>query len=129
LSKLVTAFLERHPDFIVFMLDFRKASMKVGEFEDLFIHPRGLPLPYAFAVLGESDLFLGVDSCMLHAADLFRVPGVGVFGPTDPRRWGFRFARHRHIRDARGLKYIRESHVLEALESLLREKRGATTNS
>jgi ADP-heptose:LPS heptosyltransferase len=123
LSKLVSAFLERHPDFVVFMLDFRKPRRKGGEFEDRIIHPRGLPLPYAFAVLRESDLFLGVDSCMLHAADLFRIPGVGVFGPTEPRRWGFRFARHRHIRDARGLKYIRESRVLRALGSVLREAR------
>jgi ADP-heptose:LPS heptosyltransferase len=123
LSKFLSAFLERHPDFVVFMLDFRKPRRKRGKFEDRIIHPRGLPLPYAFAVLREGDLFLGVDSCMLHAADLFRVPGVGLFGPTEPRRWGFRFARHRHVRDVHGLKYIRESRVLRALESVLRETR------
>jgi ADP-heptose:LPS heptosyltransferase len=70
----------------------------------------------------ESDLFLGADSSMLHAADLFRVPGVGLFGPTDPRRYGFRFARHRHIRNRRGMKFIQESAVLAALESLLRRR-------
>jgi hypothetical protein len=119
LSNLVTAFLKRHPDFVIFVLDFHKPRIKTGEFKDRVIHSRGLPLPYAFAVLGESELFLGVDSCMLHAADLFRIPGVGLFGSSEPRRWGFRFSPHRHVRDRRGLKYIPEPAVLEALESLL----------
>jgi ADP-heptose:LPS heptosyltransferase len=48
-----------------------------------------------------ADAFLGVDSCMLHAADLFRVPSVGLFGPTRPSEFGLRFARHR-IADGRG---------------------------
>ncbi|MGB0034535.1 MAG: glycosyltransferase family 9 protein [Candidatus Acidiferrales bacterium] len=119
LSKFVTAFLERHPDFVIFILDMWKPKIETGKFKDRVIHSRGLPLPYAFAVLGESDMFLGVDSCMLHAADLFRIPGVGIFGPTDPRRWGFRFAKHHHIRDPRGMKYIGESRVLKALDTLL----------
>jgi ADP-heptose:LPS heptosyltransferase len=119
LSELVSAFLERHPDFVIFILDFRKPKTKIGKFKDRVIHSRGLPLPHAFALLRESDLFLGVDSCMLHAADLSRIPGVGLFGPTEPRRWGFRFSPHRHVWDRRGLKYIRESRVLQALESLL----------
>lgn len=120
LSRLLTEFLKRHPDFVIVILDFRKPNLKVGKFKHRVIHSRGLPLPYAFALLRESDLFLGADSCMLHAADLFRVPGVGLFGPTEPRRWGFRFSRHRHIRDPRGLNHIHESRVLKALESLLR---------
>jgi len=120
LGGLVTAFLERHPDFVVFLLNFWKPKMKLGKFKDRVIHSRGLPLPYAFAVVRESHLFLGVDSSMLHAADFFRIPGVGLFGPTDPRRWGFRFALHRHICESRGMKYIWESRVLRALESLLR---------
>lgn len=120
LSKLASAFLERHPDFVIFVLDLWNPRIDAGKFQDRVIHSRGLPLPYAFAVLQESDLFLGADSSMLHAADLFRVPGVGLFGPTDPRRYGFRFSRHRHIRGRRGMKSIRESIVLAALESLLR---------
>jgi len=119
LGNLVTAFLERHPDFVVFILDFWKPKMEIEKLKDRVIHSRGLPLPYAFALLRESDLFLGVDSSMLHAADLFRIPGVGLFGPTDPRRWGFRFAPHHHLRDRRGLEHIAHSRVLAALESLL----------
>ena len=120
LGELVNTFLERHPDFVVFILDIAKPQLKSTKFQDRVIHSYGLPLPYAFGLLRESELFLGVDSCMLHAADLFRVPGVGLFGPTDPRRWGFRFAEHRHIRDRRGLQHVSASRVLRALESLLR---------
>jgi ADP-heptose:LPS heptosyltransferase len=120
LSKLAIAFLKRHPDFAIFILDFQKPRLITGEFRNRVVHSPGLPLQFAFALLGESDLFLGVDSSMLHAADLFRIPGLGLFGPTEPRQRGFRFSRHRHICDPRGLKYIRDPRVLEALESLLR---------
>jgi ADP-heptose:LPS heptosyltransferase len=127
LSSFVHLFLERHPDFVVFILDLRKPKIKFGRFKDRIIHSRGLPLPYAFALLQESDLFLGVDSCMLHAADLSRIPGVGLFGPTEPRRWGFRFSPHRHVFDRRGLKHISETAVLRALESLLPTTRRRST--
>lgn len=119
LRTLVEEFLDRHPDFAVFILDLELRDLKIGKHASRLLHSRGLPLHYAFAVLRESELFLGVDSCMLHAADLCRVPGVGLFGKTDPRRWGFRFSRHRHIRDRRGLKHISEIKVLQALESLI----------
>ena len=123
LSLLIAQFPERHPDFAVFILDIAKPRLEIAKFPDRVIHSYGLPLPYAFGVLQESELFLGVDSCMLHAADLFGFRGVGLLGPTDPRRWGFRFAEHRHIRDRRGLQHISASRVLQALESLLRVTR------
>lgn len=128
LIRLINSFLERHPEFVIFILDFHKPPASTEKFKDRVIHSAHLPLHYAFAVLGESDLFLGVDSCMLHAADLYRIPGVGLFGPAKikfgPRNykyqeWGFRFSPHRHIWDARGINHIREAIVLEALESLL----------
>jgi ADP-heptose:LPS heptosyltransferase len=78
----------------------------------------GLPLSYAMALVAASDLFLGVDSCMLHAADFHRVPGVGLFGPTSPRRWGFRFGPHRHVAVAGAIDQIGTAEVLAALESL-----------
>jgi ADP-heptose:LPS heptosyltransferase len=119
-SEVMNSFLERHPEFVILVLDFRKWRGDAGKFKDRIIQSPHLPLPYALSMVGESDLFLGVNSCMLHAADLFRVPGVGLFEPKGDRRWGFRFSPHRHLCDARGLKYIRAPRVLEALESLLR---------
>ena len=57
----------------------------------------GIPLGITFALIGVADLFLGIDSAMLHIADLYRIPGVGIFGSTDPKQWGFRFSPHRHV--------------------------------
>ena len=123
LSNVLIAFLERHTDFVVFVLDFKRPKLKLGHLRDRVIHSPGLPLVYAFGVLQQADLFLGIDSCALHAADLFQVPGVGLFGPTDPRRYGFHFTMHRHIGRKRGMKFISESAVLKALESVLSQSR------
>lgn len=40
-----------------------------------------LPLRIAFARVASASAFVGVDSCMLHLADLHRVPSVALFGP------------------------------------------------
>ena len=55
---------------------------------------------------------------MLHAADFLRVPGVGLFGPTSPHQFGFRLARHVHIRGGESMADICEDEVLEALETM-----------
>lgn len=65
--------------------------------EARMISCRELILPAAFALTGLADFFVGVDSCFLHAADLYRVPGVGLFGPTNPHEFGFRFGPHSHV--------------------------------
>jgi len=118
-SLVLGEILKRHPCFSVFILDFHKPTIGLTEFRDRVIHSRGLPLSYALAVVEQSNLFIGIDSCMLHAADLFRIPGVGLFGPTDAGKWGFRFSPHRHVSNARGMIHIQESTVLEALESIM----------
>jgi hypothetical protein len=55
---------------------------------------------------------------MLHAADLARVPGVGLFGPTRAATWGFRFASHRHV-EMSTMAEITAAEVLAALEDLV----------
>lgn len=77
----------------------------------------GLALGTTFAIIREGDLFLGIDSCMLHVADLFRIPGVGLFGPTDPEKWGFRFSEHVHVK-GNDMKSIVMDEVLFQLLSL-----------
>jgi ADP-heptose:LPS heptosyltransferase len=73
-------------------------------------------LEMVLAILKHADLFLGIDSCLLHAADLFRIPGVGLFGPTDPRRWGFRLSpRSRSIWGEGTMQAIRRERVLDLL--------------
>ena len=62
---------------------------------------------------------MGIDSSMLHVADLCGVPGVGLFGPSNAEHWGFRLARHRHVcgRDAR-MDTIAPEEVIQALEDI-----------
>jgi hypothetical protein len=117
--NVVEEFLQRHADF---------AALIVGCPDHLWVdslrgtrmgHCFPVELPTSLAVVGDSDLFLGIDSCMLHCADLHLVPGVGLFGPTDDSIWGFRFACHRHIRGNGTMNSISEGEVLSALESLL----------
>ena len=113
--------LKRHPDWIV-------ADIARGN--------RGLPgrpctrlsLTQAFATVAAADAFLGVDSCMLHLADLHRVPGVGLFGPAEDaplgaRAMGFRFAANRHVIGRGAMTNIPPAAVERALEWLLRRAR------
>jgi ADP-heptose:LPS heptosyltransferase len=83
----------------------------------------GLPLAHAAAVTATADCFLGVDSCMLHVADLFRRPGVALFGPTDPAQYGYRFEpplRPVHVRPTdRNLRRLAPDTVVRALIELL----------
>jgi ADP-heptose:LPS heptosyltransferase len=122
---LLDSFLERHSEFVAFVLDYDDSGLDAGREGDRVIPCCHLPLPVAFSLVAESDLFLGVDSCMLHAADLFRVPGVALFGPTRCQEWGFRLAPHRHVCGAQGMNAIREADVCGALEDLLTEKGAA----
>jgi ADP-heptose:LPS heptosyltransferase len=97
LIEVIDRFIRLHCDFFVLVVGMNDHASK-GERS----HPRvanccGLPLDLSMQLVAASDLFLGVDSCMLHAADLARVPGVGLFGPTSSRQFGFRFGRHRHL--------------------------------
>ena len=127
-TTLLHLFLDRHPDFLAFVVGGKNLSLEAGQHSDRVIPCHGLPLPSDFCLVGECDLFLGVDSCMLHAADLYRVPGVGLFGPTSYRQWGFRFSRSRHVCGDGTMEAIKVEEVLEALESLL-DRQDETENS
>ena len=59
----------------------------------------GISLDRAMCLAGACDVFLGVDSCMLHAADLCRRPGVGLFAVTQARRFGFRWSPRDVVRE------------------------------
>jgi ADP-heptose:LPS heptosyltransferase len=75
-------------------------------------------LEFALALMRHADLFLGIDSCFLHAADMFRIPGVALFGPTKPRQWGFRLSPcARHVA-GESMDKIRPEPVLDALLEL-----------
>lgn len=117
--SLLDRFVTRHPDFIVFVVDTMDYGLGGGRYGSNIFPCTQLPLATAFALVGEADFFLGIDSCMLHAADFFRVPGVGLFGLTSCHEFGFRFGPHRHVSANGPIAAIDEETVLAALESLI----------
>ena len=44
-------------------------------------------LEESIALIAEADLFVGVDSGLLHIAAALRIPAVGIFGPTTPTKY------------------------------------------
>lgn len=114
----IDKFLSVRTDYIVIIVGvFNDLPLESASHKQRIFDVCGIPLGLSFALLSIADLFLGVDSCMLHAADLFRVPGVGIFGPTDPKEWGFRFAPHRHI-TSDSITSITPEQVFDALMCL-----------
>jgi len=119
LMRTLTLFLDSHPRYVAVVIGL-KTSMESNEREhDRILCLRGIPIDHTLAVLQNADLFLGVDSCFLHAADLARVPGIGLFGPTSSAEFGFRFSKHCHV-DAPGgsMTNIEEDRVMHALSSM-----------
>ena len=118
---LLDRFLSRHRDFVAWIVGMGHEELNVGRERDRVFPYLGLPLDLAMGLVASADLFVGIDSCMLHAADLARVPGVGLFGPTRAATWGFRFGPHRHV-DMSTMADITVQEVLVAMEDLAGER-------
>ncbi|HEX5707814.1 MAG TPA: radical SAM protein [Pyrinomonadaceae bacterium] len=118
---VLDTFLERHPNFIALVVGGEPQPLDTGRHKERVIIACGLPLALTYCLAARADLFLGVDSCILHAADFCRVPGVGLFGPTDPKEFGYRLTPHRHVQGNAGMDSIGVGEVEAALESLLEE--------
>ncbi len=120
LISVLDEFLSRHPAYVVFVLDQSERPLDVGK-QGVRVKQlsEDRPISAYYAVVANADLFLGVDSCFLPAADFFRVPGVGLFGPTNHRVYGFRLGPHRHVCANGPMDNIHESQVLEALEEII----------
>jgi ADP-heptose:LPS heptosyltransferase len=116
-AQAINRFLRDHSDFTALIVDLHKRWIGDVEFADRVV-PFSLPLDVSLALLRDCDLFLGVDSCHLHAADLFGVPGVALFGPTRCRRWGYRFTDHWHLQGAQRMDSIGVDDVFTALRRL-----------
>jgi len=57
-----------------------------------------LSLGEFLALVEHATLLACVDSAPVHMADAFNTPVFALFGPTDPRIWGPRFASHCWVR-------------------------------
>jgi Glycosyltransferase family 9 (heptosyltransferase) len=113
--KTIDMFLSVQTNYIVIIVGtYHNLALDSAYHNNRIFDVCGIPLGLSFALLSIADLFLGVDSCMLHAADLFRVPGVGIFGPTNPQKWGFRFTPHRYV-TSDSITSITPEQVIDAL--------------
>jgi ADP-heptose:LPS heptosyltransferase len=121
LARALDLFLDEHRDFVALMIGSSDCSLEAGIHEDRIIPCGGLSLANSCCLVSSADLFLGVDSCMLHVADFSRVPGVGLFGPTQSYEFGFRVGPNITIQANESLSEIQPEQVYLALESLLAE--------
>jgi ADP-heptose:LPS heptosyltransferase len=119
--QFLKEFSKRNPHFYVAIVGCNKYWHDEAKFMSHTLNCQATSLSTAFAITASADLFVGVDSCMLHAADLSNVPSVGLFGPTQASSWGFRVTRHfRHVVSPTTRMFdISVSDVLNATEDLV----------
>jgi len=123
--EIIRWLLNKNPRIFVFDLGLNSIGGDKLLSEPRFIPCQELILPAAIALVAHADLFVGIDSCFLHAADLYRVPGVGLFGPTSPNEFGFRFGPHRH-EQATKMQNITTKEVMCAIDQLIADESSLT---
>jgi ADP-heptose:LPS heptosyltransferase len=79
---------------------------------------RGVALSEAMRSVAAADLFLGIDSCMLHVADLCKVPGVALFGPTRAEQFGYCIAPRSRVRNLQANAATEEISIDQVGEAL-----------
>lgn len=126
LTKVLDMFLDDHSDFCALVVGSSAQTLDDCRHENRVIPCYGLPLVNSCCLVSGADLFLGVDSCMLHVADFSRVPGVGLFGTTQSHEFGFRVGPNITIQANESLEEIQPEQVYLALETLLTEPNQST---
>jgi ADP-heptose:LPS heptosyltransferase len=124
--SFVDNFLERNSDFFALIISLTDLSLDRGRHAGRVIPCHGISFFTSAALVASADIFVGVDSCMLHVADIFRVPGVGLFGPTNPAEFGFRLTTSRHVSGRGTMDGIDVSQVISAVDELQRDARVGT---
>jgi ADP-heptose:LPS heptosyltransferase len=115
---VLDAFLDHHPDFIALLVGGRPQPLDRGRNAERVMPCYGIPLDVSLGLVQSADLFLGIDSSMLHAADFFRIPSVGLFGASNPVEFGFRVTPAAALCRGRSMDAIGIGPVIEALERL-----------
>ena len=119
--ETLDTFLEKHTNFVALLVGRPERPMDTEQLRHAgrVIPCYGLSLPSSCCLVAESDFFIGIDSCMLHVADMARVPGVGLFGPTNAKEFGFYIGPHIMIQADGSMEKIRVDIVTEALNQLV----------
>lgn len=122
-------FLDTHEDFVALLVGRPQQPVDTEKWRhaDRVIPCFGLQLPSSCCLVAESDFFVGIDSCMLHVADMARVPGVGLFGQTNVKEFGFYIGPHIMIQADGSMERIKAGQVTDALNKLVAEPSQAVT--
>ncbi len=118
-GRFFDALLAERPGFAVALVGPRASAPALGESQPRKLDLTGLPLAVSLALAERADLFVGVDSCVLHAADLAGVPCVGLFGASDPVEWGLRFTERGALLRELPLRELAVERVLGACRAVL----------
>jgi ADP-heptose:LPS heptosyltransferase len=117
LRSALQSFVRKHRNYWALILDSCSSLLDDESIDARIVSCEGIRLDAALCLVSQASLFLGVDSCMLHAADLSRVPSVGLFGPTNAAEFGCRLAPHRHVSGG-SMEEISIAEVLRSLDLL-----------
>jgi len=80
------------PELFVVVPSRRPPTFDVGRLGGNVASIENVSLAFFLALVANADYFIGVDSFGIHAADIYGIPALGLFGPTRPEEWGFRFS-------------------------------------
>lgn len=120
-SKYITVinrFLEKNSDYIVLLIDINDRGLRAGSNLERIYPLNGFYFPTASEIIKRSNLFLGVDSCFMHVADICQIPGVVLFGPTKAKEWGYRFGGSAIHIEKEDMNQITENEVIHSLQLL-----------
>lgn len=120
--NVLDAFLVNNEDYIVLLVDIEDRGLRRGSNIERIYPLNGFYFPTISKVIEKSDLFLGIDSSFLHMADIYHVAGVGLFGATLTKDWGFRYCKRNIEIEKQGMSKINIDETIIALQKLV-EKR------
>lgn len=116
--EVLDRFLMTHADFLALIVGLPDLALESGRQANNIVLCQGIHLAYSFSIASQADLFVGVDSCMLHFADACGVPSVGLFGPTKSYEFGFLFATNETVEAAAEMQEITVEQVYSALKNV-----------
>ena len=116
-QQLLNQVLVTLPNYKILIIGLKEDS-SIDKDDKNIISFFGFNLALIAAMLTCADIFIGVDSCMLHLADLAKIPSIGLFGPTDPKRFGCYFTNGRNIHSANKMMDMKVADVLQELALL-----------
>jgi ADP-heptose:LPS heptosyltransferase len=117
--EALDVFLAHNPDFIALLIGKNAQPITSHMHPERVISCYGLSLMQSCCYVSKADIFLGVDSCMLHVADFCRVPSVGLYGATQAKEFGFLVGPNVTIQAEKNMAEIETHQVVTALGSIL----------